>query len=147
MIIHADKITKEETIVNIGTIEFENIINEESIDKDSPKLGNITCDVFIWVKEGENIPHLHITGKGIDTAIHIYSNYYFLHGPHTSWLTNKQCEDLNKWFKKKNKRGRYKDYTNWEAADLIWRKNFPNPIEFCEEQPDYTKLNENGTKS
>ena len=43
-----------------------------------------------------------------------------------------------------NKRSRYKGFTNWEVACILWKNAFPNPIEEVNVQPDYTKLNKNG---
>lgn len=129
----------------IGYIDFNNILTEESIDKKDPDFGFGTCEVFIWKREGSNIPHIHIKNKNIDTCVCIYKPYYFLHGQsHIDIMNNDQCKEFNNWMKMQNKRSRYKGFTNWEVACILWKNTFPSLIEEVNVQPDYTKLNKNG---
>lgn len=132
----------------IGTIDFNTILDEEGIDKQDPDFGFKTCEVFIWKKEGFGIPHIHIKNENIDTCVCIYKAYYFLHGEsHVDMMNNDSCKKFNEWLKKPNKRKRYEGYTNWEVACLLWKGRYSNPVGEVSEQPDYTKLNENGAVS
>lgn len=129
----------------IGIINFNNSITEENIDKNDPDFGFGSCEVYIWKKEGDNIPHIHIKNDKIDTCVCIYTPYYFLHGnSHVDHMNNKACNKFNDWMKKYNKRPRYSGFTNWEVASILWKSAFPDSMNEVTKQPDYTKLNYNG---
>ena len=133
----------EKDITMIGRINFSENINERSVGSDDiSKLGE--CTVHVYDGEG-NLPHCHIfnNDKSFETCVRLDIAEYFSHGnKYKDTFNSRQCRELNRWFKKKNKAN--ESFTNWEICKLFWNvsaTNYNNKNKISiNKQPDYTKL-------
>ena len=130
----------------IGTFNFDDIILEDRINTNDDKLklkkaGK--CNVLVYSGEGP-IPHFHIKGDNFETCIKIYSAEFFAHANYHYELSKANCEKLNEWLKQDNILINPNE-TNWEVVKRMWKRNNPdsnykNPSKECDEQPDYSKM-------
>lgn len=130
----------------IGTLIFDEIILEDRINTNDNKLklkkaGK--CNVLVYSGEGP-IPHFHIKGDNFETCVKIYSAEFFAHTDHHYELSKANCEKLNEWLKQNNILINPNE-TNWEVIKRMWKRNNPdsnykNPPKECDEQPDYSKM-------
>ena len=102
------------------------------------KCGNLHYGtMFIYNKEGINIPHFHIKRfKHPSCCIKILSNEYFIHGMHTGTLNNKEAKILYKWF--------IEDKNRWLRIINVWNKHIQNDsdkISINSPLPDYKNIN------
>ena len=120
---------KDVEVVLLGTINFEDTINEQELESKNgrfrPKsIGE--CKIEIYAGEGQ-VPHMHIfnNDKSFETCVCIYSNNYFAHGgKYNNTFTSKQCREFNKWMSRINIKA-FGKMTNWEIAAYLWE--FLNP--------------------
>lgn len=125
-------------IIEIGTIDFSNSVNEASIGNISfKKIG--PCTVSVHTKEGP-VPHFHIESDDNDfkCCICIYEPRYFDHGKYKDKLSNSQLKELDAWLRLPHRKD--SRLSRWELMDEIW--NFKSEIEksrykVVDKQPNY----------
>lgn len=132
----------------IGTIFLTNTLDESKISSESPNFKSINgkCFVDVYSKEGDYIPHFHITSadKKFSCCIELFRNRFFQHGKHKDVLIKKDWKVLDKWMRSANLG--HKNFSNWDIARSMWDtfngkkyKDNNNIIDF-ENQPDYSKM-------
>ena len=156
--------------IEIG--EIEDFFSEEDLDKilqddisnisEATKIGNINlrkkagnCFVTVGVKEGQYIPHFHISSNNGAWAscIKIYVPEYFNHGNYyTEILSNDQVDILNKWLDSTSKEGTtiWKYISdNWIRNNVMTNNNDKNLIKTLEKmtKPTYELLKDANRKS
>lgn len=96
------------------------------------------CKLMINGNEG-TIPHFHIKGANIDTAICLHTNKYFPHaGKYEDKLSNVDEQILYDWFRKTSYR--YPSLTNYQYACKVWNDlNNEGKIDFIS-IPDYAHM-------
>lgn len=120
---------KDVEVVLLGSIYFEDIINEQEIEDKTKRFRAKSigeCKIEIYAGEG-SVPHMHVfnNDKSFETCICIYSNNYFAHGgKYNSKFSSKQCREFNEWMRQKNTKSAMLA-SNWESAVLLWE--FLNP--------------------
>lgn len=115
---------KDVEVCLLGTINFEDFINEQEIENKNNRFRTKSigeCKVEIYAGEG-SVPHMHIfnNNKLFEACICIYSNNYFAHGgKYTDKFTSKQCKEFNSWMNTVNMKA-FGKMTNWETAAYLW---------------------------
>ena len=141
-------------ILTVGTIDFNDILNEAEISSIGPRyrVKNIgPCKVEVYGDEGQ-IPHFHIVGisKKFNCCVRIYDNHFFSHGnKNRDTLNHQQCIELNKWLSEISANqilDSTTPSTNWKVIEFSWRLanpdcKFPDRLKVTE-QPDYSKMSE-----
>ena len=125
--------------ITIGTIEFNDVIDEHQIqgNKRFNPNGIGECIIEVYPREG-SIPHFHIFSKDkkFDTCIRIYENFYFSHGgKYKDIFNSKQCKQLNDYLKQDYTKGP-KIISIWEAIIFCWYLLNPDCI-----YPENKKVN------
>ena len=141
LILKEEQIIKDEKkVLELGEFKIEDPILDEIKIGYIPK---IKVTVEVYPKEGENIPHIHLTntnGKD-EVCIKIFSAEFFPHGSKQGILNKYEARSFDKFMREKNKDN--KDLTNWEYARNFWIKNkLPNykGPGLDSVQPDYKQL-------
>jgi len=131
--------SKEDSIL-IGIINFDDILNEDSIGKNFNVKRYGPCEIIVYTTEG-NIPHFHIVSNDnkFKCCVRIYENRYFSHGDNKGKLNSKECKELDKWLRQQHDTSKYGIMTNWNKIESIWR-NAHNNIPPTLDQPDYRKI-------
>lgn len=121
----------KEDISLIGTINFEEAVNEQEIERKNHRFNSKSigeCKIEIYGPNEGSVPHMHIYNKdkSFEVCVCIYSNNYFAHGgKYTNKFSAKQCKEFNEWMKKKNNKF-IGDVTNWGVAVGIWEGSNPD---------------------
>lgn len=92
--------------------------------------------VFVYTREGENIPHFHIIRKGVkDCCLKIKECDWFIHGKNNNKITKKELELLHEWLIKDDKKYWKKIISEWNKGKDEKMK-IPNDTDI----PEYSKL-------
>lgn len=110
-----------------------------------PRQEDSELSLWIYSREGENIPHMHVRRKGApkkepEVCIRFYEATYFAHGSKIGKLKKEECEWVDSMLRQKFS----SKLTYWELAISEWNatnvihddKLLPEDLK----QPDYTKL-------
>ena len=131
---------KDPDNIIVGTILFDDLIEEKNIETNSNKFLNVgkgigKCKVEIYGNEGI-IPHMHIyNDSGFNTCVCLHSANYFSHsGKYKDKFNSNQCKEFNDWLSRPNSNTLGK-LSNWEAILSMWTIMNPD----CK-FPEYRKV-------
>ena len=98
-------------------------------------IGNfLNYKIYVYDKEGQNIPHFHIKLNGfLDCCIKIQKPEYFIHGSNTNTITKKHIKKLIKWL---NDNDKY----FWKEIIRTWNNHSINKLDINLEIPDYYNI-------
>lgn len=131
----------------IGEIELPTSINEARVDDNYhspifPRSFKGKCKIEIFSREGENIPHFHITAinNKFSCCVQLFDNRFFVHGKHRDTLSKSDWKLLDLWLRDPN----FKNISisNWNRAVELWSGAYRDvSLKFdTENQPDYTTI-------
>lgn len=92
------ELPEEHVIAIINLDEYDEVAVDE-IKEDQiqlPKLGSVK--IYVYDKEGKNIPHIHLEGTNYRCCVTLYDANYFIHPGKEDTLNSRQIKALVKWF-------------------------------------------------
>ena len=118
------------------------LFTEGSILKDT-KIKNLTVNIIVRTREGENYPHCHVietsenNGKQFHSCVCLEQAKYFIHKGKEDTFNSKQRKEFDKIMRSRLKRG--DKSTVWNILVQTWNKYNRKKVEVSE-IPDYTNL-------
>jgi len=90
--------------------------------------------IWVYNREGENIPHFHIKIEGLPYAcLQINKAEWFSHRAYCKILYKKQLKELYNWLCENN-------YKHWKEIIIEWNKHANNKIDINFQIPNYLNI-------
>ena len=99
------------------------------------KIGELNkMNIWVYTREGDNIPHFHIKKEGLpDACLKILECDWFSHGKNSEILYKKDLKKLCNWLSKDN-------YLHWKDIIIDWNKHTNNKININIKMPNYLNI-------
>lgn len=103
--------------------------------------------VYVYDKEGYNVPHFHIEIGKAEISIALYNASYYFHKEKEGYtyekiisytLSNEELKELIQWLDQPS--DLLSKITNWETIEIAWKLSNGNKYIFATSKPDYSKL-------